>query len=130
MNYSCSRFMSLRWKKVMHTARCGRVTLIHTLPYLSHASHMGGHLSNLLSYANIRTCTHMHTERCEPLPSHSSSAQTVESLPEPVLTKVCSDGKYTLFSSGSSVCLCWLLLTKKKRHVSANDGVHAPRCHL
>lgn len=63
-----SGIASGRWDYVTHAARCGRVTLIHTLPHLPRASHMGGHLSTLAKcegevYASIHPRTHTLTRR-------------------------------------------------------------------
>lgn len=63
-----SGIMSSRWDYVMHTARGVRLTLIHTLPYLPHTSHMGGHLSTLAKckvdgYAKMHPCTHTLARR-------------------------------------------------------------------
>lgn len=71
------------------------MTLIHTLPYLPHASHTGGHLSGLAKreagvYAYIRSPSHaeVRTTSIPLLPS----TQTVDSVPqrEVALTEVCS----------------------------------------
>lgn len=112
-----SEIMSSRWDSdVMHTARCGCVTLIHTLPYLPHASHMGGHLSTLAEckvYANIHPSIHTHT--------HTREVWTTSvTLLLKQLTHSLKDKwywqKYAVREVHfSSVCLCVLVFSVQKK---------------
>ena len=134
-----SGIVSSRWECVTHAARCGRTTLIHTLPYLPHASHTGGHLSGLAKreagvYASVHPCAlarrganHLH-----PTPAFYSNSWLIPSKRSDIDRSV-QLGRYSVAAAAAAavVCVCVCLHSAyKTRGVSATDGVHTPSCHV
>ncbi len=131
-----SGMMSSRWDYVMRTARSVRLTLIHTLPYLPHASHMGGHLSTLAKCkvdvcAKMHPCTHTLARRgVNHL--HHHSPLLLKQLTHSLKDKWCWQ-KYAVrevLCSSSTVCSCVFVFGVQRRGVSADDWVHIPSCHF